>query len=96
MSLIEGIGDEVTHFFLGVLVIIIGKVSGIFYIIVQNNLVLFFQVTVAWWTTNIAEQRHIRTVLLLEGRRIRTHRRLTNHTEAVTITDGKVFKTTSG
>lgn len=49
----------------------------------------------AWWTTNIAEQRHIRTVLLLEGRRIRTHRRLTNHTEAVTITDGKVFEATS-
>lgn len=26
MSLIEGVGDEVTHFFLGVLIIIVGKI----------------------------------------------------------------------
>lgn len=48
----------------------------------------FLLVTVAWWTTNIGEQRHVRTVFLLERRRSRTQRRLTNHTEAVTITDG--------
>nr|CAH7726925.1 unnamed protein product [Callosobruchus chinensis] len=68
MTLIEGIGDEVTHFFIAVFAIAV--------------------VTVAWWTTNISEQRHIRTVLLLERRRQRFHRRLTNHTESATITTG--------
>ncbi|XP_018571587.1 transmembrane and ubiquitin-like domain-containing protein 1 isoform X2 [Anoplophora glabripennis] len=68
MTLIEGIGDEVTHFFIALLAVII--------------------VTLAWWTTNISEQRHVRTVLLLERRRHRAHRRLTNHTETVTITEG--------
>nr|CAI5822235.1 unnamed protein product [Callosobruchus analis] len=66
MTLIEGIGDEVTHFFIAVFAIAV--------------------VTVAWWTTNISEQRHVRTVLLLERRRHRFHRRLTNHTESATIT----------
>nr|UOA02783.1 transmembrane and ubiquitin-like domain-containing protein 1 [Monochamus saltuarius] len=68
MTLIEGIGDEVTHFFIALFAVII--------------------VTLAWWTTNISEQRHVRTVLLLERRRHRAHRRLTNHTETVTITEG--------
>ncbi|XP_050510099.1 transmembrane and ubiquitin-like domain-containing protein 1 [Diabrotica virgifera virgifera] len=68
MTIIEGIGDEVTHFFIALFVIVIG--------------------TVAWWTTNISEQRYIRTVVLLERRRHRAHRRLTNHTESVTITEG--------
>ncbi|VEN61482.1 unnamed protein product, partial [Callosobruchus maculatus] len=68
MTLIEGIGDEVTHFFIAVFAIAV--------------------VMVAWWTTNISEQRHIRTVLLLERRRHRFHRRLTNHTESATITTG--------
>lgn len=91
MSLIEGIGDEVTHFFIGLFIVIIGKTTSIcvFPICIHNISCLFIiSVTVAWWTTNIAEQRHVRTVLLLERSRHRTHRQLTNHTEAVTITEG--------
>ncbi|CAH0552721.1 unnamed protein product [Brassicogethes aeneus] len=71
MTLIEGIGDEVTHFFIGLFVIL--------------------TVSIAWWTTNISEQRHIRTVLLLDRRHRnphRSYRTLTNHTESVTITEG--------
>ncbi|KAG5868841.1 hypothetical protein JTB14_012778 [Gonioctena quinquepunctata] len=68
MTLIEGIGDEVIHFFITFTVIVV--------------------VCLAWWTTNTSEQRHVRTVLLLERRRRRSHQRLTNHTEAVTITEG--------
>lgn len=73
MTLIEGIGDEVTHFFVVLFAILI--------------------ITFAWWTTNISEQRHVRTVLLLERRRHRAHRRLTNHTEAVTITESTTQNT---
>lgn len=76
MSLIEGIGDEVTHFFIALLAIII--------------------VYIAWWSTNISEQRQYRTVLLLDRRRrptrsivrVRIPRRLSNHTETVTISEG--------
>ncbi|KAJ8935973.1 hypothetical protein NQ314_012540 [Rhamnusium bicolor] len=75
MTLIEGIGDEVTNFFIALFVVII--------------------VTLAWWTTNISEQRHVRTVLLLERRRHRAHRRLTNHTETVTITEGTILSSAS-
>lgn len=88
MSLIDGIGDEVTHFFIGLFVVIVGKKCNIFLITFKRYSFCYFTVTVAWWTTNISEQRHVRTVLLLERRRHRTQRRLTNHTEAVTITDG--------
>lgn len=79
MTLIEGIGDEVTHFFIALIAIII--------------------VSLAWWTTNISDQRHVRTVLLLDRRRHRSghhHRRLTNltnHTETVTITEGSTSLT---
>lgn len=76
MSLIEGIGDEVTHFFIALLAVII--------------------VYIAWWSTNISEQRQYRTVLLLDRRRrptrsivrVRIPRRLSNHTETVTISEG--------
>lgn len=68
MTIIEGIGDEVTHFFIALFVVLIG--------------------TAAWWTTNISEQRPVRAVLWFERRRHRAHRRLTNHTETVTITEG--------
>ncbi|RZC35145.1 transmembrane and ubiquitin-like domain-containing protein 1 [Asbolus verrucosus] len=68
MTLIEGIGDEVTHFFIGLLVVVV--------------------VSLAWWTTSISEQRHVQTVWLLDRRRHRAHRRLTNHTHAVTIAEG--------
>ncbi|KAJ8984860.1 hypothetical protein NQ317_002699 [Molorchus minor] len=74
MTLIEGIGDEVTHFFIALFVITV--------------------VSLAWWTTNISEQRHVRTVVLLERRRHR-HRRLTNHTETVTITEGTLLTSTA-
>ncbi|CAH1114242.1 unnamed protein product [Psylliodes chrysocephalus] len=67
MTIIEGIGDEVIHFFIALFVIVIG--------------------TVAWWTTNISEQRYVRTVVLLERRSYRALRRLTNHTETVTIAE---------
>ncbi|CAG9859554.1 unnamed protein product [Phyllotreta striolata] len=67
MTIIEGIGDEVVHFFIALFVVVIG--------------------TAAWWTTNISEQRYIRTAVILERRRHRTHRRLTNHTETVTIVE---------
>lgn len=87
MSLIDGIGDEVTHFFVGLFVVIVGK-NCIYFLFLNSNILSYFIVTLAWWTTNISEQRHVRTVLLLERRRNRTQRRLTNHTEAVTITDG--------
>ncbi|KAJ8958345.1 hypothetical protein NQ318_017491 [Aromia moschata] len=70
MTLIEGIGDEVTHFFIALFVVVL--------------------VTLAWWTTNISEQRHVRTVLLLERRR-----RLTNHTETVTIAEGTIVSSVS-
>ncbi|XP_049821033.1 transmembrane and ubiquitin-like domain-containing protein 1 isoform X3 [Aethina tumida] len=78
MTLIEGIGDEVTHFFLGLLIV--------------------FIVSVAWWTTNISEQRHIRTVLLLERRQRNpssARRTLTNHTQTVTISEGTTVSRTS-
>ncbi|XP_056648122.1 transmembrane and ubiquitin-like domain-containing protein 1 [Diorhabda carinulata] len=68
MTIIEGIGDEVTHFFIALFVVVIG--------------------TAAWWTTNISEQRPVRAVLWFERRRHRAHRRLTNHIESVTITEG--------
>ncbi|CAH1174276.1 unnamed protein product [Phaedon cochleariae] len=59
---------------------------------VFHFLIAFFVIGIvsfAWWTTNINEQRHIRTVLLLERTiRHRFHRRLTNHTEAITISEG--------
>ncbi|XP_063907175.1 transmembrane and ubiquitin-like domain-containing protein 1 isoform X3 [Zophobas morio] len=70
MTLIEGIGDEVTQFFIALLVVLVVSVS------------------FAWWTTSISEQRHVQTVWLLDRRRHRAHRRLTNHTHAVTITEG--------
>ncbi|KAF7266891.1 hypothetical protein GWI33_019820 [Rhynchophorus ferrugineus] len=75
MSLIEGIGDEVTHFFVAIFVIV----------------VVYF----AWWST-YTERRDYRTVYLLDRRRrttrslirARVTRRLSNHTEAVTISEG--------
>lgn len=44
---------------------------------------------VAWWTTNVSERRHIRTVFLIE-RRSRSERaqRLTNHTQSATLVEG--------
>lgn len=48
MTLIEGIGDEVTQFFLLGIVVFIGLI--------------------AWWSTSIADQPLIRTVLILERR----------------------------
>ncbi|KAJ9593459.1 hypothetical protein L9F63_014988 [Diploptera punctata] len=48
MTLIEGVGDEVTHFFLLVMFILVGAI--------------------AWWSTSIADQPLIRTVLILERR----------------------------
>ncbi|EFA13585.1 hypothetical protein TcasGA2_TC006890 [Tribolium castaneum] len=68
MPLIDGIGDEVTHFFIALLVMLV--------------------VSLAWWTTSISEQRHVQTVWLLDRRRHRPPRRLTNHTHAVTIAEG--------
>jgi hypothetical protein len=52
MTLIEGVGDEVTHFFALVIVVLVGLI--------------------AWWSTRIADQPLIRTVLILE-RRTRHH-----------------------
>lgn len=48
MTLIEGVGDEVTQFFVLVVVALIG--------------------IIAWWSTSIADQPLIRTVLILERR----------------------------
>jgi hypothetical protein len=48
MTLIEGVGDEVTHFFVLVIVVLVGLI--------------------AWWSTSIADQPLIRTVLILERR----------------------------
>ncbi|XP_069675233.1 transmembrane and ubiquitin-like domain-containing protein 1 [Periplaneta americana] len=48
MTLIEGVGDEVTQFFVLVVVILVG--------------------IIAWWSTSIADQPLIRTVLILERR----------------------------
>jgi hypothetical protein len=48
MTLIEGVGDEVTQFFALVVVILVGLI--------------------AWWSTRIADQPLIRTVLILERR----------------------------
>ncbi|XP_044262249.1 transmembrane and ubiquitin-like domain-containing protein 1 [Tribolium madens] len=73
MPLIEGIGDEVTHFFIALLVMLV--------------------VSLAWWTTSISEQRHVQTVWLLDRRRHRAPRRLTNHTHAVTIAEGTTVRT---
>ncbi|XP_050296362.1 transmembrane and ubiquitin-like domain-containing protein 1 [Anthonomus grandis grandis] len=87
MTLIEGIGDEVTHFFLFLFAGLIAYI--------------------AWWSTNISDQRQFRTLVLLNRRRnnsrevyrvrvpfrpnlqsLRYLRQLTNHTEAVTISEG--------
>ncbi|PSN46105.1 hypothetical protein C0J52_02270 [Blattella germanica] len=51
MTLIEGVGDEVTQFFVLISVILVG--------------------VIAWWSTSIADQPLIRTVLILERRRHR-------------------------
>lgn len=85
MPLIEGVGDEVTQFFIALIVIVIGERI---YKQFKPNVKNIVLVTLAWWTTSISEQRHIRTVLLLDRRshRNRAYRRLTNHTETVTIT----------
>lgn len=48
MTLIEGVGDEVTQFFALVVVVLVGLI--------------------AWWSTRIADQPLIRTVLILERR----------------------------
>jgi hypothetical protein len=48
MTLIEGVGDEVTQFFVLVVVVLVGLI--------------------AWWSTRIADQPLIRTVLILERR----------------------------
>lgn len=48
MTLIEGIGDEVTQFFMLVIIVLVGLI--------------------AWWSTSIADQPLIRTVLILERR----------------------------
>lgn len=48
MTLIEGIGDEVTEFFVLVIIVLVGLI--------------------AWWSTSIADQPLIRTVLILERR----------------------------
>jgi hypothetical protein len=50
MSLVEGVGDEVTQFFIAL-------------IIVGLSLL-------AWWSTNISETPLVRTVLVLERRRV--------------------------
>ncbi|XP_045479722.1 transmembrane and ubiquitin-like domain-containing protein 1 isoform X2 [Harmonia axyridis] len=65
MTLIEGIGDEVIQFFIG----------------------LFF-ILIAWCTTNTSNDGSLRTVFLLERRRLRAVRRLITHTESSTIVEG--------
>ncbi|XP_059486753.1 transmembrane and ubiquitin-like domain-containing protein 1 [Neocloeon triangulifer] len=50
MTLVEGVGDEVTQFFIALLVV---------------GLAL-----IAWWSTNISETPLVRTVLVLERRRV--------------------------
>ncbi|CAB3367026.1 Hypothetical predicted protein [Cloeon dipterum] len=52
MSLVEGVGDEVTHFFIALIVV---------------GLAL-----IAWWSTNISDTPLVRTVLVLERRRVET------------------------
>lgn len=65
MTLIEGIGDEVIHFFIGILIVII--------------------VTLAWWTTDVTEQRSFGTVYVFRRRRTRNQRNLTSHTQSSEI-----------
>jgi transmembrane and ubiquitin-like domain-containing protein len=50
MSLVEGVGDEVTQFFIALVVIALALL--------------------AWWSTNISETPLVRTVLVLERRRV--------------------------
>lgn len=46
-------------------------------------------VCIAWWTTHISEQRHLRTVFLID-RRTRNHRtrQFTNNIQAVAPVEG--------
>jgi hypothetical protein len=50
MSLVEGVGDEVTQFFVALLIVGLSLL--------------------AWWSTNISETPLVRTVLVLERRRV--------------------------
>jgi len=50
MTLVEGVGDEVTQFFIALVIV---------------GLALL-----AWWSTNISETPLVRTVLVLERRRV--------------------------
>ncbi|KAL3280145.1 hypothetical protein HHI36_017645 [Cryptolaemus montrouzieri] len=45
-------------------------------------------VALAWCTTNISNEGNLRTVFLLERRRLRASRRLTIHSESATIVEG--------
>ncbi|XP_030748880.1 transmembrane and ubiquitin-like domain-containing protein 1 [Sitophilus oryzae] len=83
-SLIEGVEDVITHICIAVFSIII--------------------VYIAWWSTSITDQRLYRTVLLLDRRSraarsflrgIRFSRRLSNHTETVTISEGSTSTSTT-
>lgn len=65
MPLIEGVGDEVTQFFLVLISCIVGGCTN-YQLLNTWITIAVFLVVVAWWTTSISEQRHVRTVFLID------------------------------
>lgn len=87
MTFIEGIGDEVVQFFVGLFIVIIGELITHYFLMIIKK--ILFTVVLAWFTTNIPNHG-TGTILFLTRRRSRAVRRFITHTESSTIVEGNL------